>query len=620
MHVYSHLITTIERENLDLQDPYISKWNRELLLSVGQIARFIYNQLIVVNKQFDSTIASYSFQPSVPNSEIDKDLLVPVKRVPTDTNLSLIPSRQAYIANSKHIHSFLSLSLVPYELSKNGLFQTLKDRNLIIEVNNLLIELTILTTILLSNQFVEFLHWLSSQNNDDKQYMKRLLSIVRFPSVATYLSRDELQKQLQLTPLTLKDFLHYYLLKKQLYLFTKENTSTGLLHIISKHSGQLNKTEWNKLKTTLSTIPCIPTNQGMKIPNESYIPSSILSSDLPIITLNVPQNLTDDDDDDRQSIIENMENSVSAEFLKRLGCRTLNVQSFVHAPSLLTNSIISNSHAMKTLIQHLMEERDNMSEGDLHGLKQNERLRGTTLISSKESTRKYAPQNLHFPSVAIQLQWSTLPIIDWHDIDPHSSEYAFLKEIGVREVPDLQKLIDRIIEEHNEQKKESNKEYKLPIALKFLAENFQQHYSKLWKAAKIKRPFLPSISLSKTTILSLSEEVFKDKSPLCATLLPNVVQLFEENFNISLLGVKDCPTLTTAFDILMEKKEEILNVETAPKIFAYMNELDGLSRTLIERVSKLAFIPLKGNDNLMKPSQVFIHPDNSTTTTSSSRL
>ncbi|CAF3568101.1 unnamed protein product, partial [Rotaria sp. Silwood2] len=133
----------------------------------------------------------------------------------------------------------------------------------------------------------------------------------------------------------------------------------------------------------------------------------------------------------------------------------------------------------------------------------------TTLISSKESTRKYAPQNLHFPSVAIQLQWSTLPIIDWHDIDPRSSEYAFLKEIGVREVPDLQKLIDRIIEEHNEQKKKSNNEYKLPIALGFLAENFQQYYSQLWKAARIKRPFLPSMSLSKTIILSLPEALFK---------------------------------------------------------------------------------------------------------------
>ncbi|CAF5153467.1 unnamed protein product, partial [Rotaria sp. Silwood1] len=94
-------------------------------------------------------------------------------------------------------------------------------------------------------------------------------------------------------------------------------------------------------------------------------------------------------------------------------------------------------------------------------------------------------------------------------------------------------------------------------------------------------------------------------------------QLFEEHFNIALLGIKDRPTLTVAFDILMEKKEEILNIETAPKIFAYMNQLDGLSRPLIERISKLAFIPLEGNENFMKPSQVFIRPDNSIT---SSRL
>ncbi|CAF1417698.1 unnamed protein product [Adineta steineri] len=664
MHVYSHLIPTIERENLDLQDPYISKWNRELLLSVGQIARFVYDQLMNENKQFQSTLASYSFQPSVPNNEIgtilldgffssNKDLLVPVKRSPSDINLSLVSSTEAYIANSKYIHSFLSLPLVPYELSQNGLFQSLKDRDLIIEVTNELIESTIITTILLSNQFVEFLHWLSSQHHNDKQYIKRLLSIVRFretiqspiitleklknydnfnistilplpshvlpASVATYLSRDELQKQLSLTPLTLKDFLHFYLLKTQQYLFTKENTSTCLLSIISKHSGQLNKTEWNKLKTTLSTMTCIPTNQGMKIPNESYIPSSMLSSDLPVITLNVPQNLTDIDneqEDDKQSIIDTMENPVSEEFLKRLGCRTLNVQSFVHARSSLTNS---NAHNMKSLIEHLMEERDNMSEGDFNALKQSECLRGTTLIPSKEITKKYAPQDLHFPSIAIQLQWSTLPIIDWHDIDPYSREYAFLKEIGVREVPDLQKLINRIIEEHNEQKNKSIHDYKIPIALKFLAENFQQHYSKLWKTAKIKQPFLPSYSSSKTLVLSLPEEVFKDESPLCATLLPDVVQLFEEHFNIGLLGVKDRPTLTVAFDILMEKKEDILNVQSAAKIFAYMNELDGLSRPLIERISKLAFIPLQGTDDFMKPSQVFIRPD-STTSSSSSRL
>ena len=477
---------------------------------------------------------------------IDKDLLVPVKKSPSDIKLSLIPSTQAYLANSKHIHSFLPLPLVPYELSKNGLFQALRDRDLIIEVDNELIESTITTTILLSNQFVEFLHWLSSQKNDDKQYVKHLLSLVRFhetpqspiitleklknydnfhispilplpshvlpASVAAYLSREELQKQLSLTPLLLKDFLHFYLLKNQQHLFTKENTATCLLSIISKHSGQLNKTDWNKLKMSLSTLSCIPTSQGMKIPNESYVPSSILSSDLPIITLNVPQNLNEeeeDDDDDKQSTMENLENPVSGEFLKRLGCRTLNVQSFVHARSSLTNSTSSNSQNMKILIQHLMEERDNMSEGDFNALKQSECLRGTTLTPKNDSTRKYAPQDLHFPSVAIRLQWFTLPILDWHDIDPHSREFAFLKEIGVREVPLLQLLFERIVEEHAEQHRTLANEYKLPRALEFLAENFQQYYSKLWKTAKIKRPFLPSNSPQGTIVLSAPEEVFK---------------------------------------------------------------------------------------------------------------
>ena len=460
-----------------------------------------------------------------------------MKKSPSDSKISLIPSTQAYIANSKHIHSFLSLPLVPYEFSTNGLIQALCDRDLIIEVDHALIESTITTTILLSNQFVEFLHWLSSEKNEDKQSIKRLLSLVRFretsqspiitleklknydnfhissllplpahvlpASVAAYLSREELQKQLSLAPLLLKDFLHFYLLKNQQHLFTQENTATCLLSILSKHSGQLNKTDWNKLKTTLSTLLCIPTSQGMKMPNESYVPSSILSSDLPVITLNVPQN--SDDDDEKQSTIENLDNSVSAEFLKRLGCRTLNVQSFVYAR---TNSTSSNSH-MKVLIEHLMEERDNLSEGDFNALKQSECLRGTTLTPRKESTRKYAPQDLHFPSVAIRLQWMTLPIIDWHDIDPRSREYAFLKEIGVREVPDLHLLFDRIVEEHTEQLRINVDEYKIPRALEFLAENFQQYYSKLWKAAKIKRAFLPSYSPAGTIVLSLPEEVFK---------------------------------------------------------------------------------------------------------------
>ena len=587
-----------------------------------------------------------------------------MKRSPTASHLSLLPSPQAYVADSQYIHSFLSLPLIPSDLSENGLFRALKERDLIAEVTAELLESTLVTSVLLAEQFVAFLHWLSSTPHEDKQYVKRLLAIVRFretsdsplitleklkfydnfpipsivplpsnvlpASIAMYLSREELQKQLNFSPLTLKEFLHFYLLKSQQHLFTQENTSSCLLSVISKHSGQLNKTEWTKFKTTLTPIACIPTSQGMRVPNESYVPSAMLSADLPIITLNVPQNLTEDEEDGEEEKQSNLDNPVSAEFLKRLGCRTVNVQSFVQARSSLTNGTSASSQSMKTFIEHLMEERENMSEGDFNALKQSECLRGTTLVPRKDSTRKYAPQDLHFPSVATRLHWSTLPIIDWPDIDSHSREYAFLKDIGVREVPDLGQLIDRIGEEHQKQ----GKEYSLPLALRFFAENYQQFYSKLWKTAKIKRPFLPSSSPTKNLVLSLPDEVFKgeilrpvplmdecsllDQSPLCAMLLPEVVSLFDEHFNIALLGVKERPTLSVAFDILMEKKEEILTGQSAEQIFTYMNQLDGLSRPLIERVAKLAFIPLPGVDGFLKASQVFIRPN--ATATSPTRL
>jgi hypothetical protein len=103
-----------------------------------------------------------------------------------------------------------------------------------------------------------------------------------------------------------------------------------------------------------------------------------------------------------------------------------------------------------------------------------------------------------------------------------------------------------------------------------------------------------------------------DAGPLCATLLPEVIDLFGENCNLALFGIKERPTLTVAFDILMEKKEQILNVQSAREIFAYMNRLDGLSRPLIERVSKLSFIPMEENNEFLRPSQVFIRSDSST--------
>ena len=75
MHIFSHLIPTIERENIDLQDPYISIWNEQLLASIGNIVRLIYDQTMINAVKSDSQhlnaiLSLYAFQATAPNKDI----------------------------------------------------------------------------------------------------------------------------------------------------------------------------------------------------------------------------------------------------------------------------------------------------------------------------------------------------------------------------------------------------------------------------------------------------------------------------------------------------------------------------------------------------------------------
>ena len=85
-----------------------------------------------------------------------------------------------------------------------------------------------------------------------------------------------------------------------------------------------------------------------------------------------------------------------------------------------------------------------------------------------------------------------------------------------------------------------------------------------------------------------------ESGPLCPSLLPDVIQCFSQYFDISILGVKKHPTLSMAFPILMERKTQLLTVETAQKYFSYLSKLDGLDQVFIQKVANIPFIPLPG--------------------------
>ncbi|CAF4311774.1 unnamed protein product [Rotaria sp. Silwood2] len=660
IHVFSHLIPTIERENIDLQDPYISIWNEQLLASIGNIVRFIYDQTMLdgmnndsqhTTQQLNAILSSYAFQASVPNKDIgrilldgffssDKDILVPVGRSPSDNHLSLIPSSEAFLSTSKHIQTFLPVSLVPFDIGQNDFFKMLKRRQQIQEIDHETISAKIHESILLFDEFIGLLRWLCTNDITNRSYIKEILSEVYYRetcqspiiqlekiefydtlnisflplppnvlpfNIASHISREDLQRRLLLSGVSVKNLIEFYLAGNQQYLFENETTSKILLSFISQRWTQFNESESNKIKSILSKLKCIPTSQGMKIPTESYIRSSNLSATLPIITLYLPQISMDDAQ-------ESVDYPVSIEFLKSIGCRTIHVPTMSYHFSSRSTDSSDNSQTLQSFIQNLLQQRKTMSDTDLQALKKNPCLIGTTLEFNGEITRKYKPSDLHFPSVAERLQWNQLPIIYWMDINPLSQEYSLLKELGVREAPDLHELIFRIVQEHYRGSR-TKSDYKLPHTLIYFAENFRQYYLKSWENARIKTAFLPSsppeMNQSMEVILTTPELVYREPGPLCPSLLPDVLRCFSQWFDISLLGVKYRPQLETAFDILMDKRYQLLTAESAPTYFSYLNKLDGLSKAFIQNVANKSFIPLPGSSTHLKPSQVFIRSKNS---------
>ncbi len=335
-----------------------------------------------------------------------QDILVPVKSKPSITQLSVLPSSKAYLTYSKQIHSFLSLPLIPCEFSKNGLFNELKQRALIQETSLDLIQRTISQCNLEAVELIELLHWLcTSDINNNKQFIKRIFSSITFRdnessklvnlkniefyttfnvssflplpanvlpvTITSHISNDDLSKKLLLKIFTFDALLDFYCLENQRNLLLDSNTVVCVFILISKHWTQIDKSKWETVKKTLSTIECIPTTQGMKIPKESYIRSPILSSDLSIITLNVVESMARKDDVDGHADIldQHLDDRVLAEFLKSIGCRTINIQSFINHQNMHSGSSLSSTQSLQMLIKHLLDEKSNMSNEDIEALK-----------------------------------------------------------------------------------------------------------------------------------------------------------------------------------------------------------------------------------------------------------
>ena len=273
----------------------------------------------------------------------------------------------------------------------------LKRRQQIREIDHQTIAAKIHESILTLNELIGLLRWLCTYDNaTSNSYIKEILSEIYYrdtdqspiiqlekiefydtlnlaslplpanvlPSnVVSHLSPDDLQRRLSLSVISTKNLIEFYLLPDQQHLFEKESTSKILLNFLSQYWVQFNENQSNSIKTILAKLKCIPTNQGMRFPNESYIPSANLSEQLPTI-----------------------EHPLSNEFLKSIGCRTIHVSS-------------ENDQTSQNFIEHLLQQRKNMTETDLDALKNNRCLIGKFTKLPRRISVTYLTRN------NIGIQW-----------------------------------------------------------------------------------------------------------------------------------------------------------------------------------------------------------------------
>ncbi|CAF4911822.1 unnamed protein product, partial [Rotaria sp. Silwood1] len=354
------------------------------------------------------------------------DVFVPVKQQSSAT-FSALPSSMSYLADSKYIHSFLSVPLVPLELLNNGLFVELKRRKLINIVNCDDIINFLKQHPLLENEFSELLSWLCSIDcRDNKKFIKTILSTIYFrdnfspkiitlkninrydeinvtsvlplPSnvipfrVASNISYEDLNRHLSLTPLTIDDLLNFYLKSDQNYILTNENGVVYVFNLISKYWTHITDNIKDQIKQKLSVLKCIPTKNGMELPKEAYIPSKLISSDLPtIIKMNIVRDMTHVKDDkivaiggSKTALNNQPEPYVLDQFLKFIGCRTIHVQSFIDHQKRLAGSFDSITENSLQFIEYLMESSKTMSDEDIKALKQTQCFAGESFTNKDD--------------------------------------------------------------------------------------------------------------------------------------------------------------------------------------------------------------------------------------------
>ncbi|TFK75311.1 hypothetical protein BDN72DRAFT_892280 [Pluteus cervinus] len=248
--------------------------------------------------------------------------------------------------------------------------------------------------------------------------------------------------------------------------------SEKTLNVLSRFWPSLPTNSKTKIVAMLKDKKCIPTSDGMKIPEDSYFSNANIFHDLPVVTF--PSG---------EAIKGNIEKLLEA----------LDVRRHVDLQVVFNRMVKTNAWTIPDLAKYLASVRSDLSADEMTKLKMTAAF-STEIpegVHDDKKPTRYRARQLYEP-LEIHRQLG-LPLIDWGKQvkwKSNSTEAKFLFELGLQRYPPLDVLIDLCAHEDTQIRE---------TALKYFLDHAHTKYGDYEPAAYAAKYFIPIKTNGKPT-------------------------------------------------------------------------------------------------------------------------
>lgn len=618
----NQLIPTMERTAIDMSNQFVKTWNENMLYIAGVIARTVYEHEMASLSSLSSdanlsSSASYimdkfTFQPSTPDPSVGQwlktgfwksssTLLVPTQQGIKPSTVGRIAGNAKFVRNIpmipdevlKSAKEFINFAVdigILRHVTPSDIIEDVQTRTFSIPEFHQLIEWCadnvregplslpqirqILSQVVVANddktyQLAAITHYQLKHAIDD--WMPLPHSCLPYNFIGAASPRD--LQALGWKELSIVDWLQFMTSRGQDQtvpnLTTDFQLAVKTLSKIDYLWGSLSQQENSQVIKLLQTVPCIPTQLGMKAPSEAYLQEIPMFPDLPVVTDEV---------------------RASKPFLFALGLRESVDMAFVlkllHDPD--QNAIKWSTY---DVVKYLTTHRKSLKRADW------EVLRTSSFFSSQSGSGLYRARDLYAPNSDLEkLGFKTLKwdVSSWND---RNMEAVMLYELGLQSHPSCTELFAGV-----------NTDEKRQISLRYYLDNYDRNDYGYSTAAKLRVPVVPC-TINGNSKYELPSACFTDpESELFG--FPVVVPKYRDS--MWKLGVKKSP-LTGDLISKLVADESPKSLKLATKQFEYLSKFaTDLTPNMIDRCRTHKIVPVSTGEEIEMhyPGKVFFDSEN----------